>query len=107
MARRSPRPRALRRQLGREEQQLADEREKLALAAPGGTPERPLEIEAPSQVDVIAERTPCVRCGESMRLGRHEATVVDGTRLRVAHLACTVCAAERRMYFRLAAPLLH
>jgi len=108
MARRSPRPRALRRRLGREEERLAEEREQLARAAPGGAPERPLDVDSPSQVDVIAERTRCARCGEATRLDRHEAATIDGTRLRVAHLACAVCGAPRRVYFRLALPpLLH
>jgi uncharacterized protein with PIN domain len=106
MPRRSPRPRTVRRRLGREESRRADEREKLALAEPGGAPERPLEVDSPTQVDVIAERTRCARCGESMRLVRHEAAVVDGTRLRVAHLACVACGRERCVYFRLAAGLL-
>jgi len=108
MARRSPRPRTLRRRLGREEERLADEREQLALAEPGGAPERPLDVDSPSQVDVIAERTRCARCGEATRLERHEAATVDGARLRIAHLACVVCATPRLLYFRLALPpLLH
>jgi hypothetical protein len=107
MARRNPRPRTVRRRLGREETRQADEREKLALAEPGGAPERPLGVDSPTQVDVIAERMRCARCGESMRLERHDATVVDGKRLRVAHLACVACGHGRRLYFRLAPGLLH
>ena len=97
----------MRRRLGREEARQADEREKLALAEPGGAPDRPLAVDSPAQVDVIAERTRCARCGESMRLERHDAAVVDGARLRVAHLVCVACGHARRVYFRLAPGLLH
>lgn len=107
MAGRKLRARAVRRRLGREEERLADERERLAASEPGGAPERPLDVDSPPQVDVIAERTRCPRCSESMRLDRHDAAVVDGARLRVAHVVCTVCGHARRLYFRLAAAQLH
>ena len=83
------------------------EQERLARLQPGGTPERPIAIESPSQVEVIASAAPCPLCAAVLRVVEHAAETVDGVRLRVARLACTRCGVPRTLYFRLATPALH
>ena len=83
------------------------DQERLARLQPGGTPERPLPIESPAQVDVIAAATPCPLCGGTLRLAEHAAETLAGVRLRVAHLTCTRCRAPRALYFRLVERALH
>ena len=83
------------------------DQERLARLQAGGTPERPLPIESPAQVDVIAAATPCLLCGGTFRLVEHAAEAVAGIRLRIARLACTRCGIPRALYFRLVGHALH
>ena len=107
MTRRPSPLRRFRRARAREETKLAREQERLARLQPGGSPERPLPIESPAQVDVIAGAKPCPLCGGTLRLVEHTAEIVGGVRLRVAHLACPGCGTPRALYFRLAEQALH
>jgi hypothetical protein len=75
--------------------------DRLARRAPGGSPERPLEIDTPPLVEVIAGTTPCPLCHGSFRLDEHAAETIDGRRLRVARVTCTSCGIAREIYFRL------
>ncbi|MCW5890724.1 MAG: hypothetical protein KIT14_09240 [bacterium] len=95
-----------RRALAREEAKLARERARLAEVEPGGSPERPREVESPAQIDVIAERVECTTCGEAMRLDQHAAREVDGVTLRTADLTCVACGGKRTLWFRLAGTVL-
>ncbi len=79
--------------------------ERLARLVPGGTAERPLDVDTPPLVDVIAAAMPCPLCESSLRLDEHTADTIDGVRLRVAHVTCTVCGVARRIYFKLREPL--
>ena len=96
--------RAERRERARVRERLARELDRLARLEPGGAAERPLVIDSPVLVEMRALAKPCPRCGGSCRLEAHTAEVIDGVRLRVAHVACTSCGARRAIYFRLAAP---
>ena len=107
MVRRPSSSRLLRRLRAREQEKLARDQERLAHLQPGGAPERPLAIESPPQVDVIAGATPCPLCGGTLRLIEHAAEVLAGVRLRVAHLTCTRCRTPRTLYFRLVEQTLH
>ncbi len=78
--------------------------DRLARLAPGGAPDRPLPIDTPPLVDVMAVATPCPLCGGGFRLDEHAAETVDGVRLRVARVACTTCGIRRAIYFRLREP---
>ena len=78
--------------------------DRLARLQPGGAPERPLVIESPALVEVVAGAVPCPLCGGTLRLDEHTAETVEGVRLRVAYLACTLCGTKRQRYFRLVAP---
>jgi hypothetical protein len=77
--------------------------DRLARMVPGGSPERPVEIDTPAVVEVMAVAAPCPLCGGGLRLVEHAAETIDGVRLRVARLACTGCGVARAMYFKLRA----
>ncbi len=101
MGKRKPSPCSVRRARGRAHESLVKDLERLARLAPGGAPDRPLDVEAPSQVEPIAEATACPLCDGPLKLDAHAAETHDGTRLRVAHLQCTNCGVARALYFRL------
>ena len=101
------RSRAARRAQAREQTQLVRDLEKLAALEPGGAPDRPVVVESVAQVEVIAMSRPCPLCQGSFRLVEHAAETVDGVRLRVARLACTLCGVARARYFRLEEAALH
>jgi len=94
--------RALRRAQAREHQQLVRDLERLARLEEGGSPERPLVIDSPVLVDLLAVAKPCPLCGGMLRLEEHTALTEGATRLRVAHVACTACGIRRAFYYRLA-----
>ena len=102
MGKRKPSARTVRRAQGRLHAGLVDDLERLARLAPGGAPDRPIEIEAPTQVEPIAEATACPLCEATLHVDRHAAETHAGRRLRVAHVRCTSCGVERAFYFRLA-----
>jgi hypothetical protein len=101
------RPRAARRARAREQAALVRDLEKLARLEAGGAPDRPLAVESVAQVEVMATSRPCPLCQGSVRLVEHAAETVDGVRLRVARIACTLCGVARARYFRLDEPALH
>ena len=80
---------------------LAKQRERLASFEAGGSPERAIEVESASQVEVHARSIPCARCDGSLIVREHTAETVDGARLRVARMECPTCGARRDTYFRL------
>ena len=75
--------------------------ERLAELAPGGAPDRPIAVDTPPLVDVMAEATPCPLCGARLHLVEHAAETIDGVRLRIARVRCTACGIGRAIYFRL------
>ena len=75
--------------------------ERLAKLAPGGAPDRAIEIDTPPLVDLMAVAHPCPLCAGSLRLDEHAAETIEGVRLRVAHVTCTGCGVARAIYFRL------
>jgi len=81
--------------------------ERLARLAPGGAPDRPIAVDTPPLVDVMAVARPCPLCGGSLRLLEHGAETITGVRLRVARVTCTACGIARAIYFKLAAVSLH
>lgn len=95
------------RKLSRSDQKIADAREKLAALEPGGMPDRPIEIESASLVEVRAESMPCARCSERLECKEHVAEEVDGVSLRVARMRCRSCGAPRDVYFRIQGNLLN
>lgn len=107
MGKRKPSPRTVRRTRAREQADLVKDLERVARLSTGGAPDRPHDVEAPSQVEPIAEATACPLCDAALRLENHAAETHDGTRLRVAHVRCTSCGVARALYFRLAGSALN
>jgi hypothetical protein len=77
--------------------------DRLARLAPGGAPDRPLEIDTPPLVDVMAAAATCPLCGGGFRLDEHAAETIEGRRLRIARVTCTTCGVAREIYFTLRA----
>lgn len=105
MSRRKPSGRTVARRRERDQRELVRDLERLARLQPGGAPERPIEIDSPAVVDVMAIADPCPLCRGSLRLDEHAADTIAGRRLRVARVTCTTCEVERAVYFRLIEPL--
>jgi hypothetical protein len=101
------RSRRERRARAREQTALVRDLEKLARLEPGGGPDKPLIVESVAQVEVMATSRPCPLCEGGLRLVEHAAETVDGARLRVARLTCTMCGVSRARYFRLDERALH
>jgi hypothetical protein len=107
MGRRPLTRRGARRRHARDAEALAADLEALEKVAPGGTPQRPLDVETAAQVDVIAGQRVCPRCRVARRLDQHVARTVDGESLRVALISCPACARRTELWFRLRPPRLH
>jgi len=99
------RARTARRAADRELDRVREAATKLYSLEPGGSPERPIELASPSQVEIEAESRRCPRCDGALRCETHEVALHEGLRLRVARLACRSCAARWDRYFRIG-PLL-
>ncbi len=99
--------RLLRRERARAHENLVRDLERLARLEPGGSPERPLAIDSPAVVEVRALAKACPLCGGSMKVEEHAAETIDGVRLRVARVACTMCGVKRAIYLRLDESILH
>ena len=95
------RKRSVRRAADRDQEKLRRDLEKLALAAPGGSPERAIQVKSPSEVEVRATSLPCPLCQSTLRMEEHTAETIAGVRLRVARVVCTFCRARRAVYFQL------
>lgn len=83
------------------------QRERLLSLEPGGSSERPIEIESPSVVELRAAALTCPRCEVSFRVDEHRAPSVDGMRLREARVTCPRCGQRRSVWFRLTGPSLN
>jgi hypothetical protein len=92
----------------RDDQRLRAEvrdREALARMLPGGTPTSPVEVASASVVEIRARETPCVQCGGTLTLVGDRAESTPRGVLRELDLACRVCHAPRRLWFRVAPAL--
>jgi hypothetical protein len=99
--------RRIRRARARAHRKLVRDQERLARLQPGGASERPIIIDSPARVEVIAGTMPCPLCAGTLRVDEHAATTVGGVRLRVARVVCTVCRVPRSVWFRLGESALH
>ena len=96
------RKRTARRAQDRAREKTVRDLERLFQLGPGGSPERPIVIASPSEVEVQARSLPCPICGAELRVEDHTAETVGTARLRVAKVVCGGCRAARRIYFQLA-----
>jgi len=99
------RARTARRADARELERARDAATKLYALEPGGSPERPIELASPAQVEIEAESRRCPRCDGALRCEAHEVVLHEGLRLRKAGLACRACGARWARFFRIG-PLL-
>lgn len=101
MSKKPKRARTIRREAQRAAADLMDKRERLFALETGGSPERPIDVEAASVVEVRAQSVRCPRCDGVHRVAEHAAVVVRGSRLREARLVCRQCGSRRSLWFRL------
>jgi len=95
----SKRPRTSRREAERAARKLVQDREKLALLSPGGTPERPITVTSTAVIEPRIENMQCVQCGGQYKVREHEA---PASGLRRVDVTCRQCSAPRTLWFRLA-----
>jgi hypothetical protein len=95
------RARTARREAERRLASLGRDRERLFARSPGGSPERPIEIESAAIVEPRARSTSCPRCGGEHIVDEHAAVTHGGGRLREARLRCRQCGSTRSLWFRL------
>lgn len=101
MAKKPKRARTIRREAQRAAADLVAKRERLFELEAGGSPERPIDVDAASVVETRARSVRCPRCGGEHRVVEHAAVVVQGSRLREARLLCHQCGSRRSLWFRL------
>jgi hypothetical protein len=101
------RSRTERREREREAVKLAKARLKLAALELGGAPDRPIDVESASTIEVHAQSAPCASCGErGVRIEEHTAETIGERRLRVVKVKCPRCGVRRDVYYRIGTPLL-
>jgi hypothetical protein len=103
MSKRKPpeRARTARRSALRASDKLARQRERLFLLEPGGSVERPIDVESSSVVEPRASALECPRCQVPFRVEAHRAPSSPGMRLRQAEVSCPRCGQKRSIWFRL------
>jgi hypothetical protein len=104
---RVPRPRSVARKAAASAEKLVTLRERLALYAPGGTPELPIAVDSAAVIELRAVREPCVACAAPLRVLVHVVAEGEGGLVRQVDLACTRCGRTLTRYFVVKAPLLH
>lgn len=92
------RPRTQRRIEARVAQKLVRDREKLFALLPGGSRERPIEVDSASVIEVRVEALPCPQCEGHYRLREH-VSIASG--LRRVDVTCRQCSASRSLWFRI------
>jgi hypothetical protein len=93
------------RALARVDGRFAEEAARLARLQRGGSAEHPIDVRSASEIEVVAEGTPCPICRGGQRVDDHTAEVVGGRRLRLASVHCHHCGHVRTMFFRVGSAL--
>ena len=101
------RARTARREAVRARGKLGRERDRLMALEAGGSPERPIEVESPSVVELRAAALCCPYCEVQFRVEAHRAPSTPGMRLREAAVSCPRCGRQRSIWFRLVGPSLN
>jgi hypothetical protein len=81
---------------------LVRAKEELALLEAGGGPERPIEVDSSSVIEVRARSMRCPLCEGGFQVEDHTA---EGGRLRAVHVRCARCGVARRIWFRIGSAL--
>lgn len=80
---------------------------KLAALEQGGAPDRPIDVESASTIEVHATSMPCPSCGNhGVRVEEHIAETIDDRRLRIVKLKCPRCGVRRDVYYRILSTML-
>jgi hypothetical protein len=103
----SGRARTSRRAALRAATKLVQRRERLMSLEPGGSRERPIDVDSPSVVELRAAALTCPRCEVAFRVEAHRAPSVEGMRLREVDVICPCCGQRRSIWFRLVGPRLN
>jgi len=104
MAKKSPRPRTLRRAAAQSGARVAERLKRLAAQLPGGGPDRPLRVTSASVIEVRARATPCLVCGGELDLQAHVADGPADTATRRVELICRRCHGARQLWFLIEPP---
>lgn len=91
--------------LAGEAKQLEADARALAIARPGGTADRPIEVVSASQIEPRAEREPCPTCGGRFHVETHEVQTIganapDAETVRHVVCRCGTCGTARTTWFR-------
>jgi hypothetical protein len=95
------RARTLRRESARKADALSQSRERLFALTPGGSPDKPIDVDSAAVVEIRARSVPCPRCGGEHSVDEHAAVSAHGERLRETRLRCRKCGSRRSLWFRL------
>jgi hypothetical protein len=104
MAKKTPRPRSLRRAAAQSSRRALDRLEQLAAQLPGGSPERPLRVTSASVIEVRARAARCLACDGELELHAHVVDDTGGANDRRVELACRSCRVQRWLWFRIEPP---
>lgn len=102
-----PRTRTLSRLFQRKQDKLVDDRERLAALEPGGSAERPIMLEAASQLTLRTESFACLACNGPVRYVEDRVVEVAGDLRRVATAECKHCGKRRELWFQIEKQLLN
>lgn len=90
--------RTARRKAEREARQLVRDRERLAALVPGGSPDRPIEVNSTAVIEVRAQAQRCPQCDGNYHVGDHQA---PSAVLREIAVTCQRCGVARRLWFKI------
>ena len=93
------RARTERRTAARRNEKLASARARLETIDPGASPDRPIELVSPSQVDVVARSLRCPRCDVGLYIVHERGHVLGGRVCRAVELECRQCGRRRTAHF--------
>jgi predicted Zn finger-like uncharacterized protein len=97
MGRKRP-ERTERRARERAARQVVRDREKLAGLLPGGSAERPIEVESSAVIEGRVRSMPCAQCEGAYRVVDHRST---GAGMRALDVRCERCGVGRTIWFRI------
>jgi hypothetical protein len=104
---RPQRMRTMRRDLERRQDKLTESRRKLLALEPGGSPDRPIEVDSAAVVEPRAESFRCPDCDGALRCEEHAVGRRDARLVREVALVCRSCGSPLTLYFRVVEPLLN
>lgn len=77
---------------------MVRDREQLAQLSPGGSAERPVEVDSPAVIEGRVASLRCPQCDGEYTLDDHRSA---GPGLRVVAVTCRMCRVKRELWFRL------